>query len=419
MLAIDFQTITHPDDLDSDLGHLRQVLAGALPSYQMEKRYFHKRGHVVDVLLSVSLVRDAAGAPMYFVSQIQDISARKAAEHALRVSEERFRLILEGVVDYAIFMLDVDGRVVSWNAGAERIKGYSAAEILGRHFSIFYPAADVAAGHPEAELAVATAHGRYNEEGERVRKDGSRFWAWVTIARLRDPAGRHLGFVKVTRDVSERRATEERVRASLREKEVLLKEIHHRVKNNLQIVSALLDLQSGHTADPRALEMFQESRGRVKSMALIHERLYRSTDLARVNFAEYVRHLADDLYRTYRVSDDEIALEVEVDVPPLPIDIAIPCGLLLNELMSNCLKHAFRDATAGLIRVSLTADPDGTNVLVVADDGAGFPADTDFRNTTSFGLQLVTTLVEQLDGTVTLTGGPGATFTVRFASEKK
>jgi two-component sensor histidine kinase len=194
---------------------------------------------------------------------------------------------------------------------------------------------------------------------------------------------------------------------------VLLREIHHRVKNNLQIVSTLLDLQSSHTTDLDALRMFQESRSRVKSMALIHERLYRSQELARVNFGEYIRQLAADLYATYKVSDEDIRLELDVDIPPLTIDIAIPCGLLLNELMSNCLKHAFAHAATGCIRVSLYRG-DGVNVLVVSDDGAGFPAGTDFRATTSFGLQLVTTLVDQLGGEVALTSDRGTAFTVRF-----
>lgn len=286
LLASDFQTITHPDDLTTDLELVRRVLAGAVPTYQMEKRYVHKRGHIVHVLLSVSLVRDEGGAPLYFISQIQDITERKEAER--------------------------------------------------------------------------------------------------------------------------------RLTASLREKEVLLKEIHHRVKNNLQIVSALLDLQSDFTTDAGALEMFKESRGRVRSMALIHERLYRSADVARVNFAEYVRQLADDLYRAYRVSDG-VQFELDVDVPPLPIDIAIPCGLLLNELMSNCFKHAFQDATAGVLRVSLTGDGD-ESVLVVADNGVGFPDGLDFRNTASFGLQLVNTLVAQLGGAIELASGHGTAFTVRFAA---
>jgi two-component sensor histidine kinase len=147
-------------------------------------------------------------------------------------------------------------------------------------------------------------------------------------------------------------------------------------------------------------------------MALIHERLYRSEDLAGVNFIDYTRQLADDLYRAYKVSDD-IRLELQVDVPPLPIDVAIPCGLLLNELMSNCFKHAFKSVDEGCICVSLTSDG-STNLLVVSDDGVGFPADLDFRNAPSFGLQLVHTLVDQLNGSVSLTSERGTEFTIRF-----
>ncbi|MBP3954858.1 PAS domain S-box protein [Gemmata sp. G18] len=232
------------------------------------------------------------------------------------------------------------------------------------------------------------------------------------LATLDKIASQISQFCERRRTEGELRASEERTRSSLREKEVLLKEIHHRVKNNLQIVSALLDLQSRQTTDAAAVEMFRESRGRVRSMALIHERLYRAQDLARVDFAEYTRQLASDLFRTYKVTG-AVRLELDVDIPSLTIDIAIPCGLVLNELISNCLKHAFTSTAAGCIRVSLRRDG-GANVLTVADDGTGFPAGTDFRNATSFGLQLVNTLVDQLDGESAMTADRGTTFTVRF-----
>ena len=290
LLAKDFQAITHPDDLAADLNFVKQLLDDSIKSYQMEKRYFHKQGQIIHVLLSVSLIRDRDGQPMNFVSHVQDITRRKEAE--------------------------------------------------------------------------------------------------------------------------------ERIRASLQEKEVLLREIHHRVKNNLQIVSTLLDLQSGYTKDKQALEMFKESRARVRSMSLIHERLYRSHDLARVEFVHYVQQLADELYHTYRLSSEEIVLEVDVDVPPLPIDIAIPCGLLINELMSNALKHAFNHANGGRIRIAFHLNGDNLNVLTVADTGTGFPSNVDFRNATSFGLQLVNTLVEQLQGKLNLNSDRGTEFTVTFPNRR-
>jgi two-component sensor histidine kinase len=152
-------------------------------------------------------------------------------------------------------------------------------------------------------------------------------------------------------------------------------------------------------------------------MALIHERLYRAQDMSRVDFGEYVRQLTDDLFRTYKVSGN-ICLELELDIPPLTIDLAIPCGLLLNELISNCLKHAFPNAAQGCLRVALFRK-DGANVLIVADNGVGFPDHADFRNTKSFGLQLVNTLVDQLDGEISLTTNPGTTFTIQFPKLNK
>jgi two-component sensor histidine kinase len=254
------------------------------------------------------------------------------------------------------------------------------------------------------------------DEEELVNVDGSPGVAYVVKFPVQGPSGRTLiGSVAI--DITERKRAEELIKASLREKEVLLREIHHRVKNNLQIVSTLLDLQSGHTQDAAAIEMFQESRGRVKSMALIHERLYRAQDMSRVDFGEYIRQLTDDLFRTYKVSGD-IRLDLELDIPPLTIDIAIPCGLLLNELISNCLKHAFANAARGCLSVAFFRK-DGANVLIVADDGAGFPAGADFRNTKSFGLQLVNTLVDQLDGEIFLVTNPGTMFTILFPKTNK
>ncbi len=346
---------------------------------------------------------------------IRDVSARKHAEEALRASEERFRVLTENA-PVGIFETDADGNCLFVNARWCEMAGMTVPAAAGAGWTSAIDPDD--RDRIATEWYAAAAQGREFASEYRFRTPQGRV-TWLSGRALALPGagGRPRGYLGTITDITARRRAEETLTASLREKEVLLKEIHHRVKNNLQIVSTLLDLQSGYTADSQALEMFQESRGRVKSMALIHERLYRSQDMARVNFSEYVRQLADDLYRTYKVRDD-IRLEIEVDVPPLPIDLAIPCGLLLNELVSNCFKHAFKGAAEGRVFVGLTADPDGTNVLVVSDDGAGFPAGIDFRNTASFGLQLVHTLVEQLAGEIELAPGRGTTFTVRFANTK-
>ena len=215
-------------------------------------------------------------------------------------------------------------------------------------------------------------------------------------------------------EITRRLDAEGRIRASLREKEVLLKEIHHRVKNNLQIISSLLNLQTGQIEDERAEALFRESQDRVRSMALIHERLYQSEDLARVDFAEYVRSLVGYLVRSYSGQATRVQVETEVDDVSLGIDAAIPCGLIVNELVSNAMKYAFSEGKEGRIRVQLRETGDGGYRLVVSDNGVGFPEDLDFRMTESLGLQLVTTLVDQLEGSIELDVRKGTRFIMTF-----
>jgi len=352
---------------------------------------------------------------------LEDRVARRGAEVEQRAKELRDQTrLLEPIVNSiaeGVVVADENGKFLLFNPAAERLLGVPVTDSpvaeWSRTYGVFLP--DGQAEFPPDQLPLARAiRGEPTDDVEMVVRNPKQPEGIVLSVTGRplhsDDGG--CGGVVVLHDVTARKRAEELTTASLREKEVLLKEIHHRVKNNLQIVSTLLDLQSGHTTDRAAIEMFKESRGRVKSMALIHERLYRSQDMARVNLGEYVRQLAADLHRTYRMSEG-IRLELDVDVPPVAIDIAIPCGLLLNELISNCFKHAFADAAEGCLRVALHRDG-GANVLTVADDGAGFPAGTDFQNTASFGLQLVNTLVDQLDGEISLTADRGTTFTVRF-----
>lgn len=211
---------------------------------------------------------------------------------------------------------------------------------------------------------------------------------------------------------------ERRVHASLAEKEVLLKEIHHRVKNNLQVISSLLDLQSFHIRDAAAIEMFRESKNRVRSMALLHERLYRSQDLARVDFARYLEGLVDYLFQSYRVDADKIQLQLRIDPDiALPIDIAMPCSLLVNELVSNCIKHAFPDSRPGVIRVEL--EPvENQLCLCISDNGIGLPEAIDPQEAGTFGLQLAAMLVDQLKGAVRVERTEGTTYRVSFPLPK-
>ncbi len=332
-------------------------------------------------------------------------------------SEERFRLLVEGVKDCAIFMLDPQGCVVTWNSGAERFKGYKAEEIIGRHFSCFYPPEDLAKHKPDEELARALANGSFEDDGVRIRKDGTRFIANVLITPVYDESGRHIGFAKITRDISERVAAQAQAMEALR-REILLKEIHHRVKNNLQVVNSLLYLQSVRIADPTTVGILKESQTRVKSIALIHEKLYRGSDLGRVDFTEYARDLVADLFRTYGINQEAIVLRCDIRDVSLPIDAAIPCGLIINELTSNALKHAFPPGTAGEITITMARTDDDNVLLTVSDTGAGFPKDVNWRKSKSLGLNLVMDLTKQLGGAVEMNSDRGTTFKITFKESR-
>jgi PAS domain S-box/PAS domain S-box len=206
---------------------------------------------------------------------------------------------------------------------------------------------------------------------------------------------------------------DEAIRAALKERETLLKEIHHRVKNNMQVVSSLLSLQAAHATEPETIEMLNESQRRIRSMALIHEKLYRSGSLAEIDFADYVESLTNDLRRMYNVAERAITITVDIENVQLGVDTAIPCALIVNELVSNSFKYAFPSGRAGDVTVALQR-ANGAYTLTVADNGVGFPADADFRATDSLGMQLVVMLVNQLGGTITLDRTKGTMFNITF-----
>ncbi|MFO7448409.1 MAG: histidine kinase dimerization/phosphoacceptor domain -containing protein [Ignavibacteriaceae bacterium] len=218
-------------------------------------------------------------------------------------------------------------------------------------------------------------------------------------------------------EVIQRKLAQEQINQSLQEKVILLQEIHHRVKNNLQVISSLLNLQSGYIEDEKSLEIFRESQNRVRSMALIHERLYQSKDLNKIEFAGYISSLCKDLFSSYNIDTDRISLKSDLTGIFFEIDTAILCGLIINELISNSLKHAFPENRRGEIYIGLHFIEGSGYILIVRDNGIGFPDDLDFRNTESLGLQLVNTLTEQLGGNIELNTNNNTEFKITFISK--
>ena len=271
------------------------------------------------------------------------------------------------------------------------------------------------------QAAIALENARLYEQAQHElaeRKRAEEALRTLNYELERRVAARTIELTELNQDlldeIGARKLAEEQVVASLHEKEVLLKEIHHRVKNNMQVISSLLNLQSGYVADQQTLEIFEDSQNRVRSMALVHEKLYRSENLAQIDFGDYVQELTSYLFRSQNGQQRSITLKVQADVIFLDIDAAVPCGLIISELVSNSLKHAFPNGQSGEIVVDMCNSIDQQITLVVRDNGIGFPPELDFRETDSLGLQLINTLVGQLGGTVELDSSHGSTFKIIF-----
>lgn len=240
----------------------------------------------------------------------------------------------------------------------------------------------------------------------------------ITMSRFRDMMELRRLNADLQAEITERKRAEEQLKVSLEEKEVLLHEVNHRVKNNMQVLSSMLNLQENYVKDKQTLEILKDIRTRVRTMGLVHEKLYQSQDLAKINFAEYISDLTVSLFRAYNINANAVRLNFALDDDILfDIKTAIPCGLILNELVSNSLKHAFPKDKEGEVHIELTKDDDSNVTLIVSNNGVDFPEDLDFRNTESLGLQLVNILTQQLNGTIELDKSGGTAFKITFKPE--
>ncbi len=339
--------------------------------------------------------------------------ARKRAEAALRVSEEAYRLLVQNSGE-AILFTKPDGSIDSANPAACRMFGRSEGDIcrIGRAGIV-----DMNDPRLGAALAARGRTGMFTGELNMLRSDGGKFQAEVSASIFRDSRGAERTSM-IIRDVTERNRAEEALRASLREKEVLLREIHHRVKNNMQVISSLFNLQAGRTMSDECRGVLKEGQARIRSMSLVHEKLYQSRDLSKIEFGGYVRSLTAHLFQSYLDKPDRVRLETDFEDVFLDINAAVPCGLILNELVSNALKHAFPGGRSGTIRIGLQKDPTGAVELGVADDGVGLPAGFDLRESGGFGMEIVNLLVDQLDARFEVEGTKGTSFKVTFGAIK-
>jgi PAS domain S-box-containing protein len=380
----------------------------ALNSY--EYRAIDKNGRVRNILLNVDIIPGTKKS----VASLLDITERKQLEESLRESKEQYRILAESSQDM-IYVVGLDDKIRYVNGFAARGLGKQPEEIIGRPRSGLFPP-DVA-DRQKLRLDKIFEAGLPNHTEDFMTIGGKDIWQDTYLIPLKTDDNETYAVLGISRDITERKRTEEMLKASLAEKELLLKEVHHRVKNNLQVISALLYLQSLNFTEDKIIKAFRDGQDRIKSIALIHESLYKSKSLGKVDFNEYMKQLISQLSLSYGNLSGKVNFKVNADGVFLNINTAIPCGMIINELISNSLKHAFPDGRSGEISIDLRSEDDGFK-LVVSDDGIGFNEEQNIKHSTTLGIQLVDTLVKQIDGYMSLDTTGGTRYEIHFKERK-
>ncbi len=330
----------------------------------------------------------------------------------------------DSATDYAFITLNANRQIEAWSVGAERIFGYLKKQVLGRDVSLLFTKEDQAKGVVDREFGLASREGRSEDERWLARKDGTHFWASGVLTKLCGSEGKAVGFCKIVRDLTERKLMQDRLAASIEEKNFLLREIHHRVKNNLEVINSLISMQAELIGHSDVREVFSELQDRIRTIATLHETLYASPEIGTVLLGPYIEQLLRTLFAFHANHSRQIELHFEAADIAIDIEQALPLGLILNELITNCFKHGFSGNRSGSVTVTLHylgSAPgipldDADCELSVSDNGAGMNSVQNLADFPSMGLRIVRALTKELRGTVSIRQqeGPGATFVVCF-----
>jgi PAS domain S-box-containing protein len=397
------------DDSERMKGYHRQRrIDQELAPENYEFRFINRQGDVRNIILYVALIPGTEKS----VASLLDITDLKNMQKKLEKSVLRFRALAEYALD-GIITTDSHGKILYFNNSLLKMFGYTQDELQNSPLTILMP------GRFRENFMMGLRKFRSTGEHRLVgrtiettglKKDGDEFSFEMSLTKWK--SDEKIYFTSIIRDITERKKAEDDLRESLKEKEVLLREIHHRVKNNMEIISSLLNMQIRHVEEEEAENVLLESQGRVKSMAMIHEKLYQSKSLSKINFKEYVENLVSDIFYSYGIKKGTIEPDLEIEDINIDIDTAIPLGLIINELVTNSVKYAFPKCK-GSIKIKLKSSQDQLE-LTLADNGVGLPDDLDYKYTDSLGLQLINGLVGQIDGEIELDKSHGTQFKITF-----
>jgi PAS domain S-box-containing protein len=382
-----------------------RALAGDLQIF--EWKFKKADGTVFDS--EVNLNRITIGNAVSLQMVVRDITEKKKAEDAIHESEEKYRTVIESSPN-AIFVVDKNNTIIYANSVASNISSKGLSEIIGKQFYGIFPLGNLE--DQNGIINTVLSGGPIQRTQDKiVMPDGREIWLDNTFTPFKNNRQETFAVLVISHDITDHKVMEKQIKSALNEKEYLLKEVHHRVKNNLQIIISLLNLQSRFIKDETALSVIKDSQNRIKAMALVHEKLYKSDDISKINLNDYIRFLGNNLFDYYGMKGKGITLKTDIKEIFLDINTAIPAGLIINELISNSLKYAFPAGREGAISITIRRKGHTLTVLF-KDNGVGIPEDFDWRNAKSLGLRLVISFVEQLNGTIELDRTDGTAFTV-------
>ncbi len=378
-------------------------------------------GKKIDVEVTVSLLKDKNDVPLGFIAAFRDITDKKLSEEAIRASEEKYRTLFETMAQGVVYQ-NQDGNIISANRAAEKILGLTLNQMQGRTSidprwkSIHEDGTEFPSETHPAMIALETGKDVMNTiMGVINPLDDSHKWInIIAIPQFKEDGEKPYQVYTTFEDITKTKLATEEIKNSLKEKEILLSEIHHRVKNNLQVINSLLNLQIKYIRDEYDKGLFKETRDRIYTMSLIHEKLYQTRDLANIEFKSYIKELANQLFNSYQQDINIIEYIIEADDIILGVDLAIPCAQIINELISNSLKYAFPNGEKGMVKIFFSKINNGKHTLIVSDNGIGFPEDIDIKNSDSLGFKIVNALVNQLKGDIKLDRSKGTKLTITF-----